>query len=258
MDGRTGNGQALPLCLCVGDNLPRQAVLDLIDCRTPIGAFYSQLSDHSISAEGLVGTIVYREPVLVAAKKIGLIKAPKALCRAALRQSRTKSLAAADHSFDGQCRGNQRGVARVSQDGKTYSCPAAGAEKQGLLLTKDDPETVGVLPDADNGTVLHLANNRRAVIVKNPDQIPGKAARQDHIFGEQREDFADALQSGRQERFAKVFARCARIAGLKPEDPRRTLVPYWTEGRQDTVRRRCAGRKSFCPSAPDGMIRSPT
>lgn len=220
-------------------------VLALLGLPVPqYGAYYSQPNSDRfyLTDEGLVGTIVYRRrnPFMVAAERIGLVKSAESrVFRAAFEAVTDKviqPLATIPLTKDAVLELNA-GVARISRDGEKHvRAIRENLKNQGLLLINDHPEFIGTLPDPDEGTSLDVVCNRRAVIVENSSLVPGEAARQSRILGEQREEFANALQSGRQEHIRNVFRDCARIAALKPEDPRRTLVPYWAEGPNSTLR----------------------
>ncbi len=206
------------------------------------GAYYSQPnSDRAhLTDSGLVLTVLYRRKSLltVAAERIGLIRSaepPIFKAREARTDDVLQPLLTIPLTENAVLEINA-GVARVSRNGEAQiRVLKETLKKQGLRLTNYSPETVGSVPDADEKEDLTIACNRRAFVIENQSLIPEISARQDRVFGEVIEDLQEAHQSGRQERFRDAFKRCARIASLKPEDPRRVLVPYWTEQRS-TVR----------------------
>lgn len=206
------------------------------------GGYYPQPnSDRFYNTKGgWVGTMVYqrRNPLMVGAERIGLIKKAKApVFDAAFVATDDVLQPLLRVTFKNLVFEINAGVKGVSRDGeKRIRTLQRNLKQNGLFLVNNHPESLGVLPDADEGEDLTLLRNRRAFIIKNPSLIHEDTARQDRIFGELRTDFADALQSGRQERFKAVFAKCARIVALPSEDPRRILRPYWAESTPQTLR----------------------
>lgn len=207
------------------------------------GAFYSQENSDRVylTRFGLVLTVVYnqRNPFAAMAQSIGLMgKTETSVFRSAFKAVADEVLQPllriplTDHAvleINAGVGGISRGAERQLQVLKE------SLEEKGLQLINYQPETYGVIPDADNKTELGLIRNRRAVLIQ-PGWTQKKAVRQQAIFAEAIGWFEDALESGLEEKFAKAFNKCAQIVDLSPHDPRRVLVPYWAETTPHTLR----------------------
>lgn len=193
------------------------------------------------TGNGIVGTIVYRRPNLlaVAAERLGLIdkaKAPVFESAQVKTDDVLQPLLSIPLTENAVLEINPA-VERAYKDGEKYmSVLRKKLKQQGLLLLNSSPEMVGVLSDPAERARIRIVSNRRIVVEKKPGLIQEEDVRQARIFGELRQDFAQAWKEGRQDLFADAFRKCARIVALDSADPERILHPYWTEDMPPTLR----------------------
>lgn len=219
-------------------------VFNLLGLRIPgYGAYvgYPNSDRFYDTEKGIVGTIVYRRPNLlaVAAERLGLIAKAKApVFESALVKTDDvlQPLLSIPLTENAVLEINPAVERAYKEGGQHISVLRKKLKQQGLLLLNSSAEMVGVISDPAEGVRIPVVGNRRVVVEQKPGLVQEPDVRQARIFGELRQDFAQARQEGRQELFARAFQRCARIAALDRADPERILHPYWTESMPPTLR----------------------
>lgn len=198
-----------------------------------------------LTEEGLEGAVIYRRKnsLLAVAQRAGFFKsAGNPVYRAAFEavSDTVNQPVATIPLTDNAVLQLSAGVAPLSAGGREQvQAMRQTLKPQGLSLTDEiTSEMMGTIPDADEGGSLEVVWNSRMVHIANSSLVPGKAPLQDRIFGEEREMFTAAIESGRNELMAKAFRQCAQKAALDPEDPRRIYTAPWAERPPQTIRER--------------------
>lgn len=212
-----------------------EEILKLMDLPEPVqGAFFPAFNSTRVfMPQGIVISFIYDTSNIIdhAAKKLGLIKQVSPIFAAAAYQGEELNQPIVSEQISRKCRMEiTAGVAGITTGADAYVKEFTKILKaKGLKVLSEQPEIIGVIPDAGDENPLVVIRNRRAVGLKAEELPKDQAPRQTRIFGPLGEQFREAIKSHNPLLMKIALEDCERIVALPKGDPNRILVPYWLE-----------------------------